>query len=407
MAGESVTRERDLRSGEPLWARSHGIKVPARRLRKAISADVAIVGAGISGALMAYELSRDHSVVVLDRRPPLRGSTLASTALLQWEIDLPLTVLAQRIGLARAKRAYARSARAVADLRALVGRERLRCGFEVKSTLYLAGDAYGHRALEAEAEARAALGLGSRYLHAEALREQFGVSRTGAIMSSGSASANPAQLAAGLLRRATARGTAIFSPIEVQAAYEDPEGVTLTTGEGIPVRAGRVVFCSGYEFPEALDTRGSRIASTWALASRVGLQLPAWLKSTLIWEASDPYLYLRSTPDRRLVAGGEDEASGTAHADQAKLDRKARVIARKLRSLLPGVEFEIDHVWAGAFGESVDGLPTIGQVPGRERIWVVEGFGGNGITYSMIASQIIGAAFRGAPDTDADLYRPR
>ena len=55
-------------------------------------------GAGISGAFMAHELSRDHSVAVLDRRPPLMGSTVASTAMLQWEIDLPLTALAEKIG---------------------------------------------------------------------------------------------------------------------------------------------------------------------------------------------------------------------------------------------------------------------------------------------------------------------
>lgn len=53
---------------------------------------------------MAYELSTDHSVAVLDRRPPLMGSTLASTALLQWEIDLPLTALTKRTGPTKARR---------------------------------------------------------------------------------------------------------------------------------------------------------------------------------------------------------------------------------------------------------------------------------------------------------------
>jgi len=35
----------------------------------------------------------------------------------------------------------------------------------------------------------------------------------------------------------------------------------------------------------------------------------------------------------------------------------------------------------------------------------VMGFGGNGITYSVIASQVVSAAIRGAADPDADLYR--
>lgn len=33
------------------------------------------------------------------------------------------------------------------------------------------------------------------------------------------------------------------------------------------------------------------------------------------------------------------------------------------------------------------------------------GVGGNGITYSVIASQIVAGAIRGRPDPDADLYR--
>ena len=115
MSGATI--KKNLRTGRSLWADSPGLGVPVRPLEAAISVDVAIVGAGISGAFMAHELSRDHTVAVLDRRPPLTGSTVASTALLQWEIDLPLTALAEKIGPAKAKRAYLRSRSAVDALK--------------------------------------------------------------------------------------------------------------------------------------------------------------------------------------------------------------------------------------------------------------------------------------------------
>ena len=73
MTGATV--KRDLRTGRPVWADSHGLGVPVKALEAAVVVDVAIVGAGISGAFMARELSRDHSVAVLDRRPPVTGST--------------------------------------------------------------------------------------------------------------------------------------------------------------------------------------------------------------------------------------------------------------------------------------------------------------------------------------------
>jgi len=400
-----ATIKRDLRTGRPLWADSPGLGVPVRPLTAAISVDVAIVGAGISGAFMAHELSKDHSVAVLDRRAPLTGSTLASTALLQWEIDLPLTALAKKIGAANAKRAYLKSRQAVDALKQIVADERIVCGLNDKSSLYLAGDAYGHRALEAEAEARAEIGLDSRYLDAAALRERFGLDRTGAIFSSGSASGDPARLAAGLLRRAQARGAKVCSPVEVLRAVSDPDGVTLLTDAEHAVRAKSVVFCSGYEFPKGVPTPGAEVISTWAMASKPRQRCPAWLRDMLVWEASDPYLYLRMGGDGRLVVGGEDEASAVAHQDKAKLTRKCEAIAAKLKRLLPDIEFEIDYGWAGAFGESVTGLPSIGPVEGMDHIWAVMGFGGNGITYSVIASQVVAAEVRGDRDPDADLYR--
>ena len=401
-----ATIKRDLRTGRSLWADSPGLGVPVRPLKTAVSVDVAIIGAGISGAFMAHELSRDHTVAVLDRRPPLTGSTIASTALLQWEIDLPLTVLAEKIGMAKAKRAYLRSRSAVDALKRIVADERIVCGLKDKSSLYLAGDDHGHRALEAEATARAAIGLESRYVGPDVLRAQFGIDRTGAIVSQGSASGDPARLAAGLLRRAQAAGARVYSPVEVVEAASDPDGVTLLTDAGHAVRARTVVFCCGYEFPKGVPTPGAKVISTWALASKPRQRCPAWLKDTLVWEASDPYLYFRMGGDGRLIVGGEDEASPDAHADRAKLKRKCETISAKLTALLPEVAFEVDYSWAGAFGESATGLPSIAPVPDMDHAWAVMGFGGNGITYSVIASQVVSAAIRGGTDADADLYRP-
>ena len=400
-----ATIKRDLRTGLSVWADSPGLGVAVRPLDQAISVDVCIVGAGISGAFMAHELSRDHSVAVLDRRPPLMGSTIASTAMLQWEIDLPLTALGRRIGERDAARAYLRSRTAVDDLKRIVAEERIVCGLKDKGSLYLAGDAYGHRALEAEAEARTALALDSRYVGTAELRETYGIERTGAIVSQGSAGADPARLAAGLLRRAQAHGATVYSPVEALEVLGDPDGVTLATDAGHAVRARKVVFCCGYEFPKVVPTPDAQVISTWAMASTPRAACPRWLREMLVWEASDPYLYFRMGRDGRLIVGGEDEPDPTAHEDKARLERKCATIAGKLKRLLPDLEFEIDYSWAGAFGASATGLPSIGPVPGLDHGWAVMGFGGNGITYSVIASQVVAAEVRGGRDPDADLYR--
>ena len=398
------TVKRDLRTGRPLWADSIGQGVPDIRLDEPAEVDVAIVGAGISGAFMAHELAKDFSVAVVDRRGPVLGSTTASTAMLQWELDLPLIALTEKIGAVDAARVYRRSRAAVDDLVRIVREERIRCGLKTKRSLYLAGDEYGSRALRQEAETRTAIGLESTYLDPSALREEFGLDRTGAILSQGSASADPARLAASLLRRAAARGAKVFAPVEVTAVLQGDGHVSLVTEAGVELRARHVVYCCGYEFPKAVPTHGAKIISTWALASKPQSTAPSWLTDHLVWEASDPYLYFRMTGDGRIVVGGEDEASPSRHADPELLAPKAKVIIGKLCALVPDLKFEPDYAWSGAFGESTTSMPLIGPIPDASRSYAVMGFGGNGITYSVIASQVISAAIRGRPDIDADLY---
>lgn len=87
---EALTRKRKLRSSQPLWANTPDIRVSALRKIPDTCVDVLIVGAGISGALMALSLAnRGLKVLVVDRRQPLHGSSLASTAIIQHEIDVP------------------------------------------------------------------------------------------------------------------------------------------------------------------------------------------------------------------------------------------------------------------------------------------------------------------------------
>lgn len=45
--------------------------------------------------------------------------------------------------------------------------------------------------------------------------------------------------------------------------------------------------------------------------------------------------------------------------------------------------------WCGTFSSTTDGLPFIGPWPGNDKMLYALGYGGNGITFSMIAAQMI------------------
>ncbi len=403
----AVTTQRDLRTGTPFWLRHGEIRIPCRPLAADATTDVAIVGAGVSGALIADAMLRaGRSVAVLDRRGPVKGSTPASTALLQFEIDQPLLQLAEKIGYRRAVRAYWRSATAVDFLRGRIADMGLRCGFRERQTVYLPGNVLNVTELKREAAARAAVGLRSRFIDAASLRVLTGIERRGAVLSSGAAEVDPAAMVAGLWRSALACGARIYAPTEVVDIRSGRAGVRLATADGPVVRARYAVFATGYEVVKLIDPHGYKVMSTWAMATAPQPDR-LWPSRCLIWEAADPYLYLRTTADGRVIVGGEDEEFSDADERDALIPKKIAAIRRKLGKLMPALDTRPDFAWAGCFGASASGLPAIGAIPGTPRCFAVMGYGGNGITFSVIAAQIIQRAIQGLPDPDAELFALR
>ncbi|MES2474122.1 MAG: FAD-dependent oxidoreductase [Pseudomonadota bacterium] len=402
-----LTPKKRLHTGRSVWSDTRHPPLSTHALNQSLTCDVAIVGAGISGAFMAQSLTRLYDrVVVVDRRSPAMGSTHASTAMLQFEIDTPLTALADQIGHPKAARAWQRSYRSTQQLMRLIRAENIACALSERSALYLAGDELGGRGMEKEARARNRAGLACDFLSQKELRARYGIDRTGAILSDGAAVADPVALARGLLRKARGQGARIFAPCDVTDVMATRSGVMLAAG-GYFVEARAVVFCTGYEVMKDLPDRAMKITSSWAAATEPNADYPSWLDQTLVWEAAKPYLYLRTGANGRLIVGGEDADLDSPSYRAGMLGLKARRLALKTHRMLPGLKPKWIHVWAGAFGESSDGLPIIDAVPDMPGCFAVMGFGGNGTIYSMIAAQLMPGLLKGKKPADSDLFRFR
>jgi glycine/D-amino acid oxidase-like deaminating enzyme len=397
----------DLRSGTPVWLLEPGAWRDWPDLEGPRDADVVVVGAGISGALAAVHLAEAGlDVLVLDRREAGRGSTLASTALLQYEIDASLVELGEKIGREPAARAYRRSAAAVERLGELVAVLGDDCGFAWRPSLYLGVTESDAALLDAEARARRACGIDVELLDARDLRAQFPFQRPAAIRSALAAEADPLRLTLSLLRRAEILGATIRTgPCAAVASLETGRTrPALTTAAGHVVRAGHAVFATGYESERYLAQPVGRLLSTYAMATEPEESLEAWEDRCLIWETARPYLYLRTTPSGRVIVGGEDERITDADARDARIGPKCADLVRRARAIWPSLRLAPECAWAGFFGETPDGLPVIGMPPSMPRSHFALGYGGNGITFSLIAAEIITAAITGCPDPDAALF---
>jgi glycine/D-amino acid oxidase-like deaminating enzyme len=398
-----VTQSKNLRTGHSVWQQHRSPPLPHRPLKRDLKTDVLVIGAGITGAMVADALSSQSlDVTVVDRRGPAKGSTTASTALVQYETDMPLIQLSRLIGKRDAVRAWRRSRLAV-DAIAVRLRELGVVHVTIRDTIYLAGNVLDRDGLLREHQARRAAGLPSRFLDRAALRKRFGIARSAALLSYGNLSIDPRRTTLALLKAAVARGARIFAPVEIIKVDPHRTGIIATSADGSRIACRHVVFATGYELPKMVPHKTHRIISTWAIAT-VPQRRKLWPGECLIWEAADPYLYLRTTPQGRIICGGEDEDFYDEAARDALISSKTTTLRRKLARLIRGADTRVDFAWTGSFGSSSTGLPTIGQIPRLPHCWVALGYGGNGTTYSRIAADVIAGALTARPDTDADLY---
>ena len=399
----ALVHKRDLRTGRSVWQDRPLPALPQSMLRRDLTTDVLVIGAGISGAMIAELLSdAGLRVVIVDRRGPVLGSTSASTALLQYELDVPLHRLATRIGRSRAERLWRRSRLALEALRERQRELGLDADVADRSSLYLDGNVLDTAGLHDEAEARRRAGFEVSYLARGALQRRFGITGRAALLSHGNMTADPRRLTAGFLGAALARGARLHAPVEVCEVDAGPAVVHCATTRGPQIRAGHVVFATGYEMPRGVPRNGHTIVSTWVIATRAQPRA-LWPGGALIWEASDPYLYLRTTPDGRVICGGEDEPFVDETRRDALLPGKTATLERRLARLFPSLDARAQYRWTGSFGASPTGTPTIGPIPGMSRCYAALGYGGNGITFSMMAAQMLRGFVLGRGDPDSDL----
>lgn len=399
-----MPRKLDLRTGQPVWSAYRAPAVPTDGLIRDVNTDVLVVGMGISGAMMAEALTADgHRVICIDRRGPLKGSTAATTALVAFEIDQPLSTLSKMVGRASAQQAWRRSRLAVSNLAGRIAELGINCGLSRMPSLYLAGTMLGPPELRDEAEARRLAGIGAICLTRQQLAEKFGIDREGAILGHGNIALDPRKLTAGLLLKSLERKARFYAPVEATMIEDSAEAVVVGTRDGPTITARHVVLATGYELVDIVPAAAHRIISTWAIATRPQPR-KLWPDAAFIWEASEPYLYMRTTVDGRVICGGEDEDFIDEARRDALIADKSTRIAEKLGLIFPHLDTRPDFAWTGSFGTTTTGLPYIGAMPRHPRIHAVLGYGGNGITFSQVASEIVPASINGLDDTDARLF---
>jgi glycine/D-amino acid oxidase-like deaminating enzyme len=371
-----------------------------RPLETETQADVCVVGAGIAGLSTAYALTRvGKTVVVIDDGEIGHGMTRVTSAHLSCMLDDRYEEI-ERIHGAGYARLAARSHRAAINrIEAIVGEERIDCGFERVTGFFFRAPEDEEDTLRPELAAMRRAGLAESVMIERAPLPAFDTGPCIAIPSQ--AQFHPLRYVAGLARAIRNAGGEIYTHTRADAV----EG-----GDAARVQAGRHHIVSDAVVVATNAPINDRVAihtkqaphMTYVIAGQVE---PDSVPAGLYWDSLGAYHYVRLHRLRGreyLIVGGEDHKSGQADDTMQRHARIENWTRQRFPTLGP-----VEFAWGGQVMQSLDGLAFIGRNPlDHENVYVVTGDSGTGITHGTIAGILLTDLILGRRNPWEKVYDP-
>ena len=358
------------------WSRRELALSPAP-LDGRVTADVVVVGAGVTGVVTAallHEAGLD--VVVVDRYGVAEGDTGRSTAHLTEMVDGRYHEIARRFGQPGARLVADASRAAIDEIERLCGVYGLTCGFERVSACMYAQREEDLPELDAEGAAAKAAGVPVTFTDDVPL--PFHTSRGFMVPNQGKV--QPVEFVTGLARALQQQGVRFFGSTAVTEVDDDSAARVQTTSGQVSAAA---VFMATHTPVHRRFSFHTKLTSsrTYVVAGPA----PDDHSPALCWDLDDPYHYIRTQPTPAgalLVIGGADHALGDEDAPRRSLEDIRAYASQRY----PSVEFSWQ--WSGEIYTSLDGLPLIGRTSPGAHSYLGTGYAGNGMTYGVVAARL-------------------
>lgn len=352
-----------------------------------ISADVVIIGAGITGLTLAYLLSNQvKKVVVLEADIISNSATAKSSAQLTVQSDYSFYKTYSSYNSETVRLVAESRQKAIGLIESVSGL--FDCDFKRVSSYYYSETGVN----EIEEEYKYSLLAGLNVELKDEIPLPFQVKR--ALEFKDDAIFNPVKYLYGLAKHLTAKGN--VSIYEKSRVTEVTENKIVKTDRGI-VKTNDIVFATHYPVFFNVHQTLAYPYRSYVIAARVKDQLP----HNSFWDTSDPYFYMRrysAEGKTWLILGGADHKTGHTESDAFT----------KLENFLEKhfIPESVDFRWSSQFYEPADGLPYIGKsFSGNE--YIATGYSGVGLVYGTMAAMIISDEIGKIKNKWSDLYKAR
>lgn len=395
-------------NGIPLFTTTSKIPEQFQYLTEDIETEVVIVGGGVIGAVLGYYFSKEGiSTVIIEKSRVAHGSSCITTALLEYELDDNFTYLFEKeLAGEDIIQAYLLGINALKDLSSFISTYGNQCEFSVRDTFVFTTKENEIKVFLDEYNIRKSNGLPVEYFTNENNPFPFEI-KAGVYAENGGATLNPFLFTHQLINVGQKFGLQVYENTEATHIEYFEESVEVTTSYNYKIRSKIILIASGYNTSNFTNKIFGSKSTTFNIVTEPNVPLDSWYKLANIRDNEEPYHYLRTTPDNRIIFGGEDcnkQIHQLTMKDKAEHYNK---LEKRLKQMFPDVKnASIEYKYCGTFASTNDNLGYFGPDPDEPKRWYSLGYGANGIVFSIIAGMYLPKLFRGEKVEEISIFLP-
>lgn len=359
------------------------------------SADICIIGGGLTGVSSAYHSAKSGlKVVLLEAQTIGFGASGRNGGQVSPGQRLDQATLEQKVGQAQARQLWQLALQSVDLVKTLIQRHQIDCDFvpgilhtafkpshaeQMRSNVARLNNHYGYQDV--------------RFVEKDELRDMLATDRYhGAELDMRAGHLHPLNLTLGLAKQAQQAGARLCEHSRALAIRESADGVVVETAQG-KVRAKYLVLgCNGYlggllpKVAGKIMPINNFIISTEPLGESMARALIR--DNVAVADSKFVINYFRTTPDHRLLFGGGENYSSRFPADIQGFVRPYML------DIFPQLkDVKLEHGWGGTLAITLNRMPHFQCI--NQKIYVAQGYSGHGVALATLAGKLIDDAIHG------------
>ncbi len=384
-------------------------------LQGTLETQVAVIGAGITGAAIALFLARAGiNVRVLEARSIAAGASGRNGGFISDGTTASYATTIQRYGHKQAKRLWAFTVRNQEMLKAFIDEieeSGWSCSFRRKGSLKLALSEAELEQVTQSAELLNEDGWVVQIVDRNDLPTRLRDTYIGGAYYPTNAEFHPARFVTGLALLAQQTGAIFHSESQVIGISANEDGVLLQTPWGT-LHAGTLVLATNAWLPELGALLGANWLSSCIFPTRGQVISTEPVSEQLFscpCSADEGYQYWRQLPDGRLVVGGWRNRSFDTEFqtyDETPNEAVQHHLDTFVHETLNLPHVKITNRWAGIMGFTSDNLPLIGRLPGVPNCYIAGGYTGHGNAFAIHTAKLVSELIQGKTYPDVELFDP-